>query len=204
VRLSALRASRHLPPGRFLILISVRDWVDPRVIVRLQELGKLKKFNDLIRNWTRDLPTCSIVPQLRYRVPPQVSDSVPNEKPRIWSDKCRYTSRWGDGWLWRNGGRLISRGKPNKLAEKPASVLVCPLWNSHKVTLHWTWKFAARNHSCVKKNINFMLLGYIYWFKYFGEYLRDAESGHFCRSVSIWHPTDIPNENILSPIFTLS
>jgi hypothetical protein len=31
--------------------------------VRLEGLGKLKKFNDLIGNRTRDLPSCSIVPQ---------------------------------------------------------------------------------------------------------------------------------------------
>jgi hypothetical protein len=56
VRLSALRA------GKFLVLISVTGWVDPRAIVRLEGLGQLKT-NDLIRNWTRDLPACSIVPQ---------------------------------------------------------------------------------------------------------------------------------------------
>jgi hypothetical protein len=31
--------------------------------VRLEGLGKLKKFNDLIGNRTRDLPACGIVPQ---------------------------------------------------------------------------------------------------------------------------------------------
>jgi hypothetical protein len=42
VRLSALCVGHPLLPGRFLVLISVRGWVDPRSIVRLEGLGKLK------------------------------------------------------------------------------------------------------------------------------------------------------------------
>jgi hypothetical protein len=42
VRLSAPHIDRPLPPGRFLVLISVRGWVDPRAIVRLEGLGQLK------------------------------------------------------------------------------------------------------------------------------------------------------------------
>jgi hypothetical protein len=36
MRLSVLRAGRHLPSGRFLVLTSVRSGVDHRVIVQLE------------------------------------------------------------------------------------------------------------------------------------------------------------------------
>jgi hypothetical protein len=42
VRLSAPRAGRPLPPGRFLIFISVRGWINPRAIVRLAGLSQLR------------------------------------------------------------------------------------------------------------------------------------------------------------------
>jgi hypothetical protein len=42
VRLSALRAGNSLRPGRFLVLVSVRGRVDPRVILRLEGLDQLK------------------------------------------------------------------------------------------------------------------------------------------------------------------
>jgi hypothetical protein len=65
VRLSALRAGRPLPPpGRFLVLISVRGSVDPRAIVRLEGLGQLKNPIISSGNRTRDLPACSIIHQL--------------------------------------------------------------------------------------------------------------------------------------------
>jgi hypothetical protein len=35
----------------------------PRAIVRLEGLGQLKKFSDLIGNRSRDLPACSVLPQ---------------------------------------------------------------------------------------------------------------------------------------------
>jgi hypothetical protein len=37
--------------------------VNPRAIMRLQGLGKLKEVSSVIKNRTRDLPACGIVPQ---------------------------------------------------------------------------------------------------------------------------------------------
>jgi hypothetical protein len=65
VRMSALRTGRLYSPGN----ISVRDWVDPRAIVRPKGLCQWKNSSDTIGNRTRDLPVCSAVPQ--PTVPPR-------------------------------------------------------------------------------------------------------------------------------------
>jgi hypothetical protein len=62
------------PPGRFLVFISVRGWVDPSAIMQLEGLGQLKKSNDLIGIPTRSLPACSIVSQ------PTVLPLAPTDK----------------------------------------------------------------------------------------------------------------------------
>jgi hypothetical protein len=61
VRFSALRAGRFLPPRRTLVVISVRRWVDPMYILRLEGLGKLKELNEIVRITTSDLPVCGII-----------------------------------------------------------------------------------------------------------------------------------------------
>jgi hypothetical protein len=55
---SLTRRPRFIPNKNFLELISVRGWV------RLEGLGKLNTFNDLIGNRTRHLPACSTVSQV--------------------------------------------------------------------------------------------------------------------------------------------
>jgi hypothetical protein len=44
MRLSIVSADYLLPPGRFLVPISVTDRVDPMTIVRLEGLGQLKNL----------------------------------------------------------------------------------------------------------------------------------------------------------------
>jgi hypothetical protein len=93
-RLPALRAGHPLPSRIFLVLISVRGWFDPRAIVRLEGLGQLKKSNDLIGTWTRDLPACNIVPQRK--------DSIATNTVSSFLIPFQYT-------LTRNWGRMCAK-----------------------------------------------------------------------------------------------
>jgi hypothetical protein len=62
VRLSALRAGLPLPPGRFMVLISVRGWVHHKAHIAARRIRWIENCNYLIGNRTSDLPACSIVP----------------------------------------------------------------------------------------------------------------------------------------------
>jgi hypothetical protein len=63
VRSSALGAGLPLPLGRFLVLIYVTGWVDPRGHSVAGRIKSVEKFDDLIGNQIRDLVACNIVPQ---------------------------------------------------------------------------------------------------------------------------------------------
>jgi hypothetical protein len=52
-----------LPPGRFLVLISVTGWVDPQGHSASGKNRSVQKSNDLIGDRTHGLPACSVVPQ---------------------------------------------------------------------------------------------------------------------------------------------
>jgi hypothetical protein len=70
---SALRFGRPLPPGGFLVLISVRGWLDARTIGPLEGFGQLKNptTSSRIEPATFRL-VVQFLNQLRYRVPPKL------------------------------------------------------------------------------------------------------------------------------------
>jgi hypothetical protein len=66
LRWQALHTGHLYPQETFLVLISVRDWVDPQDHNAAESIMSMKNSNDFIGNKSRDLPVCSAVFLLGY------------------------------------------------------------------------------------------------------------------------------------------
>jgi hypothetical protein len=144
VRLSALSTGCSLAPGRFLGLISIRDWVDPRVIGRLGRFRLNKKSGTepatfrLVAWWLK---------QLRYRVT-LIFDYYIWNMLRNTSTVCRKTTEFfnvkadGTGLLWLTDTDIAF---PSCLLNDAVIIKFFSLWldlKSPYLTFHWTRDFS--------------------------------------------------------------
>jgi hypothetical protein len=112
VRLSALPAGRHLSPGRFLVLISVKR------LSRLQGhsgAGRIRSIeisSDLIGNRIRDLLACSIVPQ-----PTMLPRASYLSLLYLWCNLFCMGSWSQDIWLWHWIRIVQEQGDWSRLAD---------------------------------------------------------------------------------------
>jgi hypothetical protein len=88
VRLSALSSGRLLPPVRFLVLIPVKDWVDPKAVMRLEVLDKLDKSTSSGLKPATFWFVAQCLNQLRYRVLLTISVARTISRPVVgWTGK---------------------------------------------------------------------------------------------------------------------
>jgi hypothetical protein len=134
VRLSAIRAGLPLSLGIFLVLISVRGWVDPRAVLRLEELGQLQisVISSGIEPVTFRLVAWCLN-QLHYLVPP-IWNNIRGVYPEGLRKVAKYLRIIDEVFSRRVWSlcTLRNKGRHNLLSQHYGIKLLCKrVWISH-------------------------------------------------------------------------
>ena len=143
VRLSALCTGLLYPQELFLVLISVRGWVDHRGIAQQGGLSQWKTAPSGIEPATlRFVARC--LPQLRHRVPLNIiikyKDYDPNvlRRRRCAGSSGKQLPTFRRSMLYLSSGTNTLHGLLNHAAEVASSSeiyvtgLLCDVWGSHR------------------------------------------------------------------------
>jgi hypothetical protein len=149
VRLSAIHTSHPLPPGRFLVLMSVKRLSRHLGHSVAGRIMSVEKSSDLIVNWTRDHPACSIVSQpaaLPHGPPP--SPATPSEYVEVLISLKNVKSKIQWRSLFIGSKICLSAASKKADVSSPHSRHWIP-WAKEQTQQRWSWSVSLRDMNSV-------------------------------------------------------